>query len=70
MRAITNEVTNIKLGLFLAWLRGRTLSLTLVTPIFLLLILLLAIIFLLLFAFVLGLTFFIITTRLIKLVVH
>ena len=71
MRAIAYEATCIQLGLFFALLKGRTLSFALVTPIFLLLILVLFAIFLLLiFAFVLGLTFFIISTGLIELVVH
>ena len=70
MRTIANEAASIKLELFFAWLRGKTLSLALVTPIFLLFILLLAILLLLVFAFVLGLAFFLIPTRLTKLVVH
>ena len=71
MRAIAYEIASIQLGLLFALLRGRTLSFALVTPIFLLLILVLLTIFLLLvFAFVLGLTFFIIPIRLIELVVH
>ena len=70
MRAIANEAASIKLGLFFAWLRGRTLSLALVTPNFLLLILLLAILLLLVFVFILGLSFLFIPTGLIKLIVH